>query len=240
MAGAAHYTYFDSLGIHDQNTQKVLTAVTVALGVYFLLSRGVAALNARRATGDHIIPDEKISVGGLFDWFIESFANLQDSVLGKENRQYLPLTGTIFLSIFSFNLLSLIPGFPAAATTVWVSVAIALVIFFSFNTYGIREHGVVGYFKHFLGPVWWLAALMLPLELLSVSLRILTLNLRLYWNITADHLVLGIFTQLTGYIVPVIFLVLGTFISFVQAFVPTILTMVYILLAIQHAEEEHH
>jgi F-type H+-transporting ATPase subunit a len=89
--------------------------------------------------------------------------------------------------------------------------------------------------------VWWLAFLIFPLEILGTFLRILTLNLRLYWNISADHIVLGLFTDLVPVVVPVIFLALGTFVCFMQAFVPTILTMIYILLATQHEEgEEHH
>ena len=81
---------------------------------------------------------------------------------------------------------------------------------------------------------------MFVIEILSVSMRVLTLNLRLYWNMTADHTVLSIFTDLTKFIVPVVFYGLGTFVCFMQAFVFSTLTMVYILLATQHEEEEHH
>lgn len=239
MAGKAHFTYFDAIGIHDQNVQKTVTGVVIALAVYFLFSRAVNKISMRREAQGHLIPDEKITVAGLFDWFVEFFAQFQDSVLGPENRKYLPLTGTIFLTLFVWNILGMVPGIPAPTTTVWLTVAVALVIFVSFNVFGIREHGAVGYFKHFMGPVWWLAVLILPLELLSVSIRILTLNLRLYWNMTADHVILGTFTHLTKFVIPLPFLALGTLVSFVQAFVPTILTMVYILLATQHGEEEH-
>ena len=94
--------------------------------------------------------------------------------------------------------------------------------------------------KHFAGPVWWLAWFILPLELFGTVLRILTLNLRLYWNITADHVVLGIMSELVPFVVPVIFYALGTFVCFMQAFVPTVLTMIYIMLATQHEEGEQH
>jgi F-type H+-transporting ATPase subunit a len=137
------------------------------------------------------------------------------------------------------NLIGLIPGMVSPTTTVSVNVAIALIVFLSFNYYGIREQGLVNYLKHFAGPVWWLAPLLFPLEILSAVLRVLTLNLRLYWNITADHIVLGVFTELTKYVVPVIFYGLGTFVCFMQAFVFTTLTMVYIFLAVDHGAEEH-
>ena len=75
-------------------------------------------------------------------------------------------------------------------------------------------------------------------EILSVLLRVLTLNLRLYWNINADHMVLSIFNDMAGGLFGSVFYGLGTFVSFMQAFIFTVLTMVYILLATQH-EEEH-
>jgi F-type H+-transporting ATPase subunit a len=78
------------------------------------------------------------------------------------------------------------------------------------------------------------------LEVMGTFLRILTLNLRLYWNVSADHVVLGVFTDLVPVLAPIVFYVLGTFVCFMQAFVPTILTMIYIMLATQHEEGEEH
>ena len=239
-----HYTYLTSLGIHDHDTQKLVTSVVLGLVLLLIGSKSAKVLSKRRALhGAHegVIPEEKITISGIFDFFIETFIAFQDSILGKENRRFLPITGTVFLYVFVLNILGLIPGIPAATTTVWTTVPVALFIFISFNYLGIKEHGVVHYFKHFLGPVWWLAWFILPLELFGTVLRILTLNLRLYWNINADHLVLGVFTDLVPVVVPVIFFALGTFVCFMQAFVPTVLTMIYIMLATQHEEgAEHH
>lgn len=238
-----HYTYFNSFGITDGDTQKMITAV--AVGGVLALAGTVAAksLTARRARlgVEHgVIPDASIDLPGIFDVFVEGFVSFQDSILGKENRRYLPLTATIFLFAFVCNMLGLVPGMPAATTTVGVTVPLALLIFFSFNTYGVKEQGLGSYLKHFMGPVLFLAPLIFAIEVLGVFLRILTLNLRLYWNMTADHMVLGIFTEMVPYVFPVVFLLLGTFVSFMQAFVPTVLTMVYILLATQHGDEDHH
>jgi F-type H+-transporting ATPase subunit a len=239
-----HYTYLNSLGIHDANTQKLITAAVFGSALLYIGSRAARALSRRRALrGAHegAIPEEKITTSGIFDFFIETFVAFQDSILGKENRKYLPITGTVFLYVFVLNILGLIPGIPAATTTVWTTVPVALFIFISFNYHGIKEHGVVHYLKHFLGAVWWLAWFILPLELFGTVLRILTLNLRLYWNINADHLVLGVFTDLVPFVVPVVFFALGTFVCFMQAFVPTVLTMIYIMLATSHEEgAEHH
>jgi F-type H+-transporting ATPase subunit a len=196
----------------------------------------------RQGAQQGIIPEEKISTAGIADLLIEGFASFQDTILGKENRKYLPLCATIFFYVLALNLIGLVPGVPAATTSVWTTVPVALLIFFGFNYYGIKEQGALKYFKHFAGPISGpMVLIILPLEVIGTLLRILTLNLRLYWNISADHIVLGLFTDLVPVLVPVVFYAMGTFVCFMQAFVPTILTMIYILLATQHEEgEEHH
>lgn len=239
-----HYTYLHSLGLSDPNHQKLATAIIMGVSLVLIGASSAKALARRRnriGAQEGVIPQEKITTSGIVEFFIENFVSFQDSILGKENRKYLPLTATVFLYLFLLNVIGLIPGIPAATTTVWTTVPVALLIFISFNYYGIKEQGFVHYIKHFAGPVWWLAFLIFPLELFGTFLRILTLNLRLYWNISADHMVLGIFSDLVPFLVPVIFYALGTFVCFMQAFVPTVLTMIYIMLATQHGEgEEHH
>jgi F-type H+-transporting ATPase subunit a len=238
-----HYTYLNSLGLHDGNTQKFVTALALGSVLLFIGAQAANILARRRkklGVEQGVIPEKNITTSGVLDFFTETFVAFQDSVLGKENRKFLPLTATVFLYLFVLNIIGLIPGMPAATTSVWTTVPVALLIFISFNYYGIKEHGLVNYMKHFAGPVWWLAWFILPLELFGTVLRILTLNLRLYWNITADHVVLGIMSELVPFVVPVIFYALGTFVCFMQAFVPTVLTMIYIMLATQHEEGEHH
>lgn len=235
---AAHYTYLNTV-THDQNLQKVIGAFFVAALLLVLGSLAAGCVRSKEGREKHIVPG-KFSLTSLFDFILSAFISYHDSIAGKANRKYASLSATVFLFIFTSNMLGLVPGFPAITTTVWVNVAMALVVFASFNIYGIREHGFVNYMKHFAGPVWWLAWFLFPLEIVSTCLRVLTLNLRLYWNISADHMVLAAFTDLFSYVVPVIFYVLGTFVSFMQAFVFTTLTIVYIFLAVQHGEEEHH
>ena len=99
--------------------------------------------------------------------------------------------------------------------------------------YGVREHGV-GYLKHFLGPVIFLAPLMVIIEVISHLVRPVSLSLRLFMNITGDHMVLGVFTNLTHVFIPMIFVGLGLFVSFLQAFIFTILSTIYIALAEAH------
>lgn len=218
----------------DPNIQKSLLALVV---MAFLLVAGLIVTKKVAASKQSlVIPSKKITFFGIFDYFVESFVNFQDSIMGVHNRKYAPFTGSIFIFLLIANLLGLVPGLPAITTTVWINVALALVVFFYFNILGVREQGLWGYLKHFAGPVVWLAPFMFVLEVFSTLLRVLTLNLRLYWNISADHLVLEIFSGLLGKGIPAFVYFLGIFVSFMQSFIFTTLTMVYILLATQHAE----
>lgn len=258
---SAHYTYFehifpsvDASGdlLPDQaleiaqSSQKMLFALIVAFGMIVLGKMLTSRLKTPEGIEGSIIPPRRGSMirstFSFVDLCIESFILYHDSVLGKENRKYIPLVAGIFFFILILNLLGLIPGVPAATTTVWVNVAMALVVFIYFNYLGLKEHGFAGYLKHFAGPVLAIAPVFFCLEIMSTFMRILTLNLRLYWNITADHIVLDTFVNLLeNPYVPFLatpFYGLGVFVSFMQAFVFATLTMIYILLATQH-EEEH-
>ena len=232
----AHYTYIGEF-IRDQDAQKFTTAV--GLGVLLILvgmavSRTISTAEGRR---EHIVPSKKLTLSGFFDFFIETFIGYQDQIMGKEHRRYVPFTGSVFLFILAANFVGLIPGMAAATTTVWVNVGMAIAVFLYFNYLGIREHGLLNYLKHFWGPVFVIGFILFPVEIISVFLRIVTLNLRLYWNISADHAVLGIFTDL-GKFAAFPMYALGMFVSMMQALIFTTLTMVYILLAVAH-EEEH-
>ena len=112
----------------------------------------------------------------------------------------------------------------------------------STHVFGVMEHGLK-YFKHFLGPVWWLAPLMLPIELVSHIARPLSLTLRLLGNMAADHKVVSSFFALVPLIVPVPFLILGVMVVIVQTLVFCLLSMVYIQGAVTHeghGDDDHH
>jgi F-type H+-transporting ATPase subunit a len=147
----------------------------------------------------------------------------------------------VFIFIFVSNLIGVIPGFLPPTSNVNTNIAVALVVFFLTHYYGVKEHGV-GYLKHFMGPMLMLAPLMFAIEMISHLVRPLSLTVRLYGNISGDHIVLGIFSNIWHTLginipevgIPVIFLMLGIFISFVQAFVFSLLSMVYISGAMAH------
>ncbi|MCB0318607.1 MAG: F0F1 ATP synthase subunit A [Bdellovibrionales bacterium] len=238
----AHFTYLDSF-ISEPIIQKLACAGVLGAGMLLIGKSAASKLKTANGLEASVIPDEKIKTSGLIDLLISSFIKYHDSILGKENRKYFSLSATVFFFIFFANLIGLIPGVPAITTTVTVNVAMALVVFVAFNYYGIKEQGLVNYLKHFTGGMasGWLAIIgifIFLLEIVSTCLRVLTLNLRLYWNITADHLVLGTFMDLVP-VVPIAFYAMGTFVAFMQAFVFATLTMIYILLAVEHAEDHH-
>ncbi len=133
--------------------------------------------------------------------------------------------------------MGLIPGFLPPTDNLNTNVACSLTVFLFYNYHGFKAHGF-GYIKHFMGPVIWLAPLMFVIEVISHLVRPASLSVRLFGNIAGDHLVLNIFSHFVPLGVPVVFMFLGLFVSFIQAFVFTLLSMVYISLAT--TKESHH
>lgn len=216
----------------DHIATSILVAITI-------LVWAAVARRRMRASADAVIPDERLTARNSLEIFVEWLAGLVESVLGPGTRKYIPLYGSFFLFILVANLSGLIPGFSPPTSNFNVTFALGLTSFVMYNVYGFQAHGA-GYLKHFLGPVLPLAVLMVPLELIDNFVRPLTLALRLAANMTADHLVLEIFADLTKLIVPVVFYVLGAFVGLVQTFVFVLLSLVYVSLAVGgHGEHEH-
>ena len=164
---------------------------------------------------------------------MEFITNLSESVIGHDGPKYVPLFASFFVFILVANLIGLIPGFSPPTDNFNVTLALGVVSFVAYNTYGVQAHGLA-YLKQFVGPLLALAPLMIIVELFSHVFRPASLAMRLYGNMFADHLLLGIFHRPdeapdTGDL-----LSSGTFVSFLQALVFTLLSMVYVALAISH------
>lgn len=203
----------------------------VVTGLIVLLS-----VTARVALGNGesaIVPASRFGVKGFFEMIVEFINSLVGMVMGDHGHKFVPLFAAVFFYIFINNILGLVPGWGAATANMNTALAVGLFVFVTYNFLGIKENGLA-YLKHFLGPMLLLAPLMLPLELISHVVRPMSLGLRLSGNMTGDHTVLGIFLELVPYVIPVIFYGLGTFVSFVQAFVFTLLSMIYIAMATAH------
>lgn len=180
-----------------------------------------------------VVPKDGASLGLFAQYFVEGIYNLAEGVIGHGAARYVPLLGTFFIFILVSNLLGIIPGFSPPTSNFNITLALGVLSFIAYNAYGFREHGP-GYLKQFLGPVLWLAPLMLMVEIFSHAFRPISLAIRLFANLFADHLVLEIFTGLTKVVIPLAFYALGAFVSVIQAFVFTMLTAIYISLAVSH------
>jgi F-type H+-transporting ATPase subunit a len=200
----------------------------------------VGAIAGRMALGSGetaVMPASRFSLKGVYELLLEFIVGLTEMVIGEEGRKFVPMFAAIFLFVWIHNIVGLFPGMTPATDNINTTLALGLFAFVVYNFYGVKEHGLA-YFKHFLGPLLLLAPLMLPIELIGHMVRPLTLGLRLYGNIMADHTVIsvfvGMFEKLWFIPVPAIFYGMGIFVASMQAFVFTMLSMIYVSMAIAH------
>ena len=185
---------------------------------------------------DEILPDDRLTFRNVLELMVEAISDMVEQTMGPRGKEFMLIIGTLGLFILFNNLSGLVPGFLPATDNVNTTFACSLTVFVMTHYYGIREHGL-SYVKHFMGPIWWLAPIMIPIELIGHLSRPLSLGLRLFGNIMGDHLVTGIFFMLIPLFVPLIGMLLGTFVALVQAFVFMLLSMAYFSGAVAH--EEH-
>jgi F-type H+-transporting ATPase subunit a len=169
----------------------------------------------------------ELIVGGLEDFMVE--------ITGEEGRAFFPYICTVFLFIMTCNLIGLIPGFLSPTANINTTLSLALCTFLYTHYLGVKYHGAK-YIKHFLGPIPALAPLFLPIEIIGHFARVLSLTLRLFGNIMGEDLVLAILLFLAGmFLAPLPMMFLAVFTSVVQAFVFTLLSMMYFAGSMEHA-----
>jgi F-type H+-transporting ATPase subunit a len=203
---------------------------------HMVLSAGIALLLVKVAMSNlQLVPK---GTQNLMEAYIGGVLKMGTDVMGKEPaRRYLPLVATIGLFVGIANLIGVIPGFEAPTAFLEMPLTLALVVFVYYNFEGIRRQGVIKYFKHFLGPVWWLYWLMFPIEIVSHFSRLVSLSFRLFGNVKGDDMFLMVILMLAPWLLPMIPFALLTFMAFLQAFIFMMLTYVYLGGAI--AVEEH-
>jgi F-type H+-transporting ATPase subunit a len=207
--------------------EPILTSALVA----GLLIAFAAVVHRRlAATEAALLVDEGVTGRNLAEAFVEAISGLAEGVIGHGAERYVPLLASFFIFILCANLIGLVPGFSPPTSDFAITFGLGLVAFAAYHVAGAREHGVK-YLKHFLGSVMFLAPLMLVVELFSHAFRPVSLGVRLFANMFADHQLVEIFTGLTKVVIPVAFYVLGAFVCVVQAFVFTMLSAIYIALA---------
>lgn len=156
-----------------------------------------------------------------------------ESIIGHGFESFTGYLTALFLFILVSNLIGLVPGLESPTANVVVPLGFALVTFIYYHFHGIRSNGF-GYIKQFLGPVWWISPLLLPIEIISHFARVLSLTVRLYANMFAGDLLTLVFFSLVPVGIPLIFLFLHVGVAAIQAYVFMLLAMIYLSLAVAH------
>ncbi len=226
----------NALGIHvAAGHNAVPDHIVMALTVAFALL--VFAVCVRR----RLSVESPTPIQHLLEVIIETIQGLMKEVIGKDTRRFVPLICALAFYIFVGNVLGQIPGFISPTANLNITASCAICVFIYYNYHGIRKHGFLKYLKHFAGPVWWLAWLLFPIEIVSHCARPFSLSMRLFGNIFAEELIIG---SLNMYVFPFLaslpVMFLGLFASTIQAFIFILLTMVYISGAVEEGHKEGH
>lgn len=181
--------------------------------------------------------DEPGAMQQLLELVVGGLRGLLTDVVGPHSERFIHVIGAFAVFIFFSNMLGAFFFFQPPTANVNTTFALSIMAFLYYNWQGVKAQGAGHYLAHFAGPIWWLAPLMFPIELIGHFARILSLGMRLFGNITGEHTATGIFMGMLPFVVPWPMMGLGLFGSFLQTFVFIMLTMVYIGGAV--AKEEH-
>ena len=195
-------------------TMQILTALLVM--VIFGLLRGRLSM------------DKPGKMQHIFETFYNFLHDQAEEAAGHGGAKYLAFFGTLFFFILFCNLIGIIPGFESPTMFPAVTLGCAIAAFLYYNIVGIQAVGLGHYLKHFVGPMPMLAPLMIPIEIVSHFARPLSLTIRLYANMLAGEKVTLVFLGLTYFVAPAVFMGLHVFVAFLQAYVFTVLTMMYV------------
>jgi len=219
------------LGIHPihpgrpiNNTLTLELIVFTGLVLFFLLVRSRLSVE-KPGNAQHLAE------------MIHEFVNGQaEQVMGHGYERHLPVLTGLLLFILLCNCFGLFPGIDTPTANPSVPLGLALFTFAYYNWNGLRAQGPIGYIKHFMGPVWWIAPLMFPIEIISHLARIMSLTVRLYANMFASDLLTVVFFSLVPPAIPIIFLGLHFGVALIQAYIFMLLTTIYLAEATAHPE----
>jgi F-type H+-transporting ATPase subunit a len=170
----------------------------------------------------------------LMESVVGGIENLIHETMGPKGKKYFPLIATLALFILVSNLIALVPGFYPPTANLNTNAAMALTVFAMTHIIGVKEHGI-GYLKHFMGPILVLSPLIFIIEIIGHLARPLSLSLRLFGNMYGHEIVLMIFFALVPFLLPIPMMLMGVLIAFIQAFVFTLLAMIYIAGSLEEA-----
>ena len=223
------FTFLGSIGGHGQEW-IILSHYVLVIGIIFLL--------ARAATGKlQLVPTGSQNI---MEAFVGGIVAMGADTMGEKNaRVYMPLIGSLALVVFFSNMIGVIPGFESPTSNINFTLSLALIVFVYYNYLGIKKNGFINYFKHFMGPMPALAPLMFPIEIISHLSRIISLSFRLFGSIRGDDMFLMVLLMLVPWILPLPGFFMLTAFGFLQAFIFSILTYVYIAGSSMMEHEDH-
>jgi F-type H+-transporting ATPase subunit a len=164
----------------------------------------------------------------IFESLLE-FLDTQASEVGIHHpKKYVNFFATLFIFILTMNLIGIIPAFESPTASYYVPVALAICAWVYYHVMGVRELGPLKYLAHFGGAILWMAPVMFIIEIIGHVARLLSLTVRLYANMFAGEQVTNVFIKLTYVGLPVLFMGLHVFVAFLQAYIFTLLTMIYV------------
>ncbi len=214
-------------------------SVVVLLALAYLARTQLDKVRQRSGL-ERYFSDDKPSILATVEVFAEGIKGLMGDLLSKQDvRYYFPFVAGLFAYILFCNLQGILPGFLPPTDVIDTNVGMALTVFLLFNAIGLYRDPV-GYLRHLGGPVLALAPFMFVVETISLFIRPVSLTVRLTANMFGDHQVFTILSGLVPVILPAALLVLATLVSFIQAFVFSLLTVIYINLSLPHDEHEAH
>jgi len=228
-AAAPANALFQLVGFHTEDPAKPWSNY-MAMEILVILILCTAALALRASLSVDRPGKFQLLIEGIYGFI----ADLAKDIIGHDYRKRLPWFAMVFLFILTSNLLGIIPSFESPTMYYFVPAGAAIATFFYYNGQGIQEQGLLGHLKHFCGPVLLIAWFMFPLEVISHMIRPVSLTIRLYANMLAGEQVTLGFLAMAPWVVPVVFMALHVFVSFVQAFIFMMLGMVYVGEAVAH------
>ncbi len=203
------------------------TIVTTWL-LMLLLTSGARLVTRRLATGDSPVSRWQ---SGLEIIVLAVCAQIREAGLDRPN-EYLAFIGTLFLYLATANLLTIVPFYDPPTGSLSTTTALALCVFVAVPWYGIRSQGWRGYLKSYLEPT----VIMLPFNIIGEISRTLALAVRLFGNMMSGSMIIAILVTITPLLFPVVMSLLGLLTGLVQAYIFSVLAVVYIAAATKAAD----
>jgi F-type H+-transporting ATPase subunit a len=228
LAGPAN-AFLNAFGLHAEDPSRPWANwLAIEIVVVILTVALFALLRAKLSV------DRPGKLQHCFELVYEFLQAQAQEVIGHGSKRFLAFFGTIFIFVLFMNLIGIIPSLESPTMFPVVPAGLAIATFIYYNSAGLRVNGVGGYIKQFLGPMLWLAPVMLPIEVVSHFARPLSLTIRLYANMFAGEQVTTTFLGLTYLFIPVLFMALHIFVSLLQAYIFSLLAMIYVGGAVAH------